>query len=71
MSNRNLSDIVPIVYNSDKYLCGYEDDYLEDLGLLKMDFLGNSNLSIIDNILKLIKKYQNIDIKFNEIPLNA
>ena len=70
MSNRNLSDIVPIVYNSDKYLCGYEDDYLEDLGLLKMDFLGNSNLSIIDNILKLIKKYQNIDIKFNEIPLN-
>lgn len=70
MSNRNLSDIVPLVYNGEKYLCGYEDDYLEDLGLLKMDFLGNTNLSIIDNILKLIKKYQNIDIKFSEIPLN-
>lgn len=70
ISSNNLDNIVPLVLDNDKYISGYEDDYLEDLGLLKMDFLGNSNLSMIDNILKLIKEYKDIDIKFSEIPLN-
>ena len=39
--------------------------YLEDLKLLKMDFLGIRNLSIIDECLNLIGK-----LKFNDIPLD-
>ena len=70
MSSKPLIEITPLDYDNGKYLCAYEAKYLEDLGLLKMDFLGNTNLSIIDKILKLIKKYQNIDIKFSEIPLD-
>ena len=69
MANTTLNDIVPLVMDNDKYLSGYEAIYLEELGLLKMDFLGLKNLTIIDNILNLIKKYQNIDLKFNDIRL--
>ena len=70
MSSIPLSDIIPLTYDNGKYLSGYEAMYLEDLGLLKMDFLGIKNLTIIDNVLKLISKYQKKELKFNEIPLD-
>lgn len=43
---------------------------IEDLGLLKMDFLGLSNLTIIKNTLRIIKKVHNKDIDINTIPLD-
>ena len=43
---------------------------VEELGLLKMDFLGLSNLSIINNALRIIKKVYKNDINLSEIPLN-
>ena len=43
---------------------------MEDLGLLKMDFLGLSTLTVIENNLKMIKKTQGIDIDIDKIPLN-
>lgn len=42
---------------------------IEDLGLLKMDFLGLSNLSIINNALRIIKKVHNVEIDLADIPL--
>ncbi len=43
---------------------------IEDLGLLKMDFLGLSNLTTIKNALRIIKKVHNEDITITEIPLD-
>jgi len=43
---------------------------VEELGLLKMDFLGLSNLTIIKNTLRIIKKVYGVDIDINTIPLN-
>lgn len=43
---------------------------IEDLGLLKMDFLGLSNLTIINNAMRIIKKVHNISISLDELPLN-
>lgn len=43
---------------------------IEDLGLLKMDFLGLSNLTIIKNTLRIVKKVFERSININEIPLN-
>ncbi len=43
---------------------------VEDLGLLKMDFLGLSNLTTIKNTLRIIKKVDGEDISINTIPLN-
>lgn len=43
---------------------------IEELGLLKIDFLGLSNLTIINNALKIIKRVYKTDIDVNNIPLN-
>lgn len=43
---------------------------VEELGLLKMDFLGLSNLTILNNALRIIRKVYHNDIKLNEIPID-
>jgi DNA polymerase-3 subunit alpha len=43
---------------------------IEELGLLKMDFLGLSNLTIINNALRIIKRVYGDDININAIPLD-
>ena len=52
-----LDDVIPVCNNAGELLTGVTMEYLEDLGLLKMDFLGLKNLTIIDNILNDIKAY--------------
>ena len=48
----------------------YEAEDLEKLGLLKIDFLGIRNLSIITNTLDLIKEFDNKEIEIYKIPLD-
>lgn len=43
---------------------------VEELGLLKMDFLGLSNLSILNNALRIIKRVYNTEVKLSDIPLD-
>lgn len=43
---------------------------VEELGLLKMDFLGLSNLTIINNALRIIKKVYETEIDLSKIPLD-
>jgi len=43
---------------------------VEELGLLKMDFLGLSNLSVINNALRMIRKVYKNDIDLTRIPLD-
>lgn len=43
---------------------------VEELGLLKMDFLGLSNLTIIKNALRTIKKVYDHDIELSDLPLD-
>ncbi|MFA5003908.1 MAG: DNA polymerase III subunit alpha [Candidatus Saccharimonadales bacterium] len=43
---------------------------IEELGLLKMDFLGLSNLTTIKNALRIIKKVYNQDVDINTLPLD-
>ncbi|HVE80671.1 MAG TPA: DNA polymerase III subunit alpha [Candidatus Dormibacteraeota bacterium] len=43
---------------------------IEDLGLLKMDFLGLSNLTIIKNTLRIVKRVHNTNIDIAEIPID-
>ncbi|MEK9155864.1 MAG: DNA polymerase III subunit alpha [Patescibacteria group bacterium] len=42
----------------------------DGVGLIKMDFLGLANLSIIKNALRIIRKTHDLDIKLDEIPLD-
>lgn len=43
---------------------------VEDLGLLKMDFLGLKNLSILNSALRIIKRVYGEDINLSEVPLD-
>ena len=70
ISREDLDDIVPLVKSDNLYISSYEMGFLEELGLLKMDFLGNRNLTTIMDILKDIKKYENKNIDFLSIPLD-
>lgn len=48
----------------------YEQKHLEELGLIKFDFLGLSNLTILDNAIKFIKASRNEDIDLEKLPLD-
>ena len=63
---KNLDEVIPINKSGDVYLTGYTMDYLEALGLLKMDFLAIKDLTIISHILNTIKD----DLNINKIDLN-
>ena len=65
--SKNLDDIVPLYKNGNMYLTGYSMEYLESLGLLKMDFLGLKNLTLIDD---LINDINDPNLTFDAIPLD-
>jgi DNA polymerase-3 subunit alpha len=48
----------------------YEMHAIEDLGLLKMDFLGLSNLTVIKNTMRIIKKVYEKDIDLYTLPID-
>jgi len=52
-----------------QYASSTKSSYVEKIGLLKMDFLGLKNLTIIQDTLNIIKKTKGIDIDIEEIPL--
>lgn len=70
ISNTALDDLIPIIKIEENTLTGITMEYLEELGLLKMDLLAIKNLTIISNILELIKKDTGKDIDLNKIDLN-
>ena len=70
MSEKPLDETIPLDYSDNMYVTGYSMEYLEELGLLKMDFLGLKNLTTIMNIINDVKINSNIDIDFNKIPLD-
>ena len=77
----NLTDYIPITMGEDKatgqqvWVSQYEGTKIEDVGMLKMDFLGLKTLSIIDRCLALIKKRfgsvdGNPDFDIEKIPID-
>lgn len=59
-----VSDYVPLYINQEQISTQYTMNTLEELGLLKMDFLGLRTLTVIQDTLYLVKKIRNIDIDF-------
>ena len=66
----NLTDYVPLYKSSQGDITSqYDMKCLEELGLLKMDFLGLRNLTVIDKAVKLIKQH-GIDVNIENIKLD-
>ena len=71
MSNIDIDEVIPLYKNPlGMYVSAFSKDYLEPLGLLKMDFLGLDNLTLISNVIEEIRKNEGINISFEKIPLD-
>lgn len=71
ISHKPLNEIVPVQPSKEGIIITeYPMADLEKLGLLKMDFLGLRNLTIISKTLKMIKLRHGIDLDINNIPLD-
>ena len=70
ISSVELDEVIPLTLNTGFYMTGVTMEYLEPLGLLKMDFLALRNLTIIKNVLDLIKENAGKSLDLNKINLN-
>ena len=71
ISEQPLTNLIPIQEgHNDVYLTQYPMEVLEEIGLLKMDFLGLRNLTILDNIMSLINRETRKKINLSSIPFN-
>ncbi|MEK7125183.1 MAG: DNA polymerase III subunit alpha [Patescibacteria group bacterium] len=67
-----LTEYLPLQQgtNEGDVITQYEMHAVEDLGLLKMDFLGLANLTIIEDTIRMIERNHGIKIDINTIPLD-
>lgn len=71
ISYKPLDQIVPVQPSKEGIIITqYHREILEKLKLLKMDFLGLRNLTMIHKTCKLVKQCQGIDVDINHIPLD-
>lgn len=70
ISNEPITDVVPVWRNeSGATIAQYDMDTLESLGLLKMDFLGLRNLTIMVDCLEYLKR-DGIELDIDNVPLD-
>ena len=62
-----LYEYVPLAKNDESVVCQYPMTTLEELGLLKMDFLGLRNLTILDDSVKLVRQREP-DFDIEKVP---
>lgn len=63
IGQKPISEYVPLFLGTENAVTTqFEKDPIEELGLLKMDFLGLRNLTVIRNTVRNVKESQNIDI---------
>ncbi|WP_291952615.1 DNA polymerase III subunit alpha [Campylobacter sp.] len=74
ISNEPLWNKTPLFRqskNDERHLVTqYSKEYLEDVDLIKFDFLGLKTLTVIDNAIKLIKRRYNKDVIWEKIDVN-
>ncbi len=69
ISDKPVEEYVPLALNDQSVVTQFTMTSLEELGLLKMDFLGLRNLTVIDETEKFIRR-QGIDFDIEKIPLD-
>ena len=69
ISDKNLTDYIPLKYGEDMLITQYDAHGVEGNGLLKMDFLGLRNLTFVQKMQELLLKTQGVSLKIEEIDL--
>lgn len=73
MSEKPLVQYVPMQNSTgsgDEVITQYDMHVCEEIGLLKMDFLGLKNLTIIENTLQILKRTRDEDVDMATIPMD-
>src|SRR4051794_13184158 len=71
ISPQPLKELVPLYKtNRDEIVTQFDMSGLDKLGLLKMDFLGLTTLTLIEDAQRLIKKRHGVDIVLEDLPLD-
>ncbi len=72
ISPEPLASVLPLYIpaKTNELVTQYAMTELESLGYLKMDFLGLKNLSIVDSVVRSLKKHRDVTIDLNTIPLD-
>ena len=66
-----LTELVPVTRTKDEAIVtSYDMKSVEKMGLLKMDFLGLTTLTVIDDALKLIKVTKSVGLDMGKLPLD-
>ena len=68
ISKLPLDEIVPLQLSNGVLVTQFDKDKVEELGLLKMDFLGLRTLTIVAETLANIKKSRGIELELSKIP---
>ena len=67
ITEKPVYEYVPLARNDESVVCQYPMTTLEELGLLKMDFLGLRNLTVLEDAAKLVRQFQP-DFRVETIP---
>lgn len=70
ISKEIVTDIIPLALSNDQVVTQYNMTEIEELGLLKMDFLGLRTLTVIQDTVEAVKANQNIEIDIDKIDEN-
>jgi len=69
ITDRPVYEYVPLAMNDESVVCQYPMTTLEELGLLKMDFLGLRNLTVLDDAERLVRQKEP-DFRVAEAPVD-
>ena len=73
---QDLTNVAPVCVINDKesgedvLVTQYDGHVVETVGLIKMDFLGLKNLTIIKNCVRMVKKRTGVDVDVDHLPLD-
>ncbi|MEM7166335.1 MAG: DNA polymerase III subunit alpha [Planctomycetota bacterium] len=70
IGDQPLTEVVPLYRSGEEISTQYTMEYLESMGLLKMDFLGLKTLTIIDRAVKIIRDDYGVDLDIEKLGLD-
>src|ERR1700687_4907800 len=71
ISPQPLTEIVPVYKtNRDEITTQYDMSALERLGLLKMDFLGLTTLTVLNDAVRMVKQNRGVELDLETLPLD-
>ncbi len=70
IGSQDLTNVAPVCVIDNQLVTQYDGHVVETVGLIKMDFLGLKNLTIIKNCVQMVKKTKGIDVDVDHLPLD-